>query len=39
MIAAWVFHGSWTEWNLENVSLSVALLGLFLFLRLLRRNR
>ena len=30
-------HAAWTEWNLENVALSVALLGLLLILRLLHR--
>jgi hypothetical protein len=32
-----VIDANWTEWNLENISLSVAVFALFLILRLLVR--
>ena len=37
MIAQLIEHPA-TEWNIENISLSVALLGLFLIFRLLYRS-
>jgi hypothetical protein len=37
MSALW-FHGNWTHWNVENVAISVALLGVFVIFQLLRKG-